>query len=63
MDNNHLRPFYIAWKSQTKNYGYTVRDMNGSTTWFTGPKCTGGWYKRKKDAQERADILNAAVKG
>lgn len=56
------KPHYMAWKSQTKKYGYTVRDMNNLTTWFTGPNCTGGWYKRKTDAQNRADVLNTIVK-
>lgn len=56
-----LNPYYIADKSRTRKYGYTVRDVNRLTSWFVGPNCTGGWYKRKSDAQHRADVLNASV--
>jgi len=55
------KPHYIAEKSRTKKYGYTVRDVNNLTTWFTGPDCTGGWYKRKCDAQHMADVLNTMI--
>lgn len=59
--NQPTRPHYIADKSQTRKYGYTVRDVNNLTTWFIGPNCTGGWYKKKRDAQQRADVLNKFV--
>lgn len=54
------KPYYIADKSQIRKYGYTVRDVNRLTTYFTGPNCTGGWYKYKRDAQHTADVLNSA---
>ena len=60
-DKQRIKPYYVAEKSRTRKYGYTVRDINGLTTWFTGPGCTGGWYKRKCDAQCRADILNSTL--
>jgi hypothetical protein len=38
--------------------GYTVQDRWKQLTWFEGPGCTTGWYKSKKDAQDRADVYN-----
>lgn len=58
---NTKKPYYIATKSRTRTYGYTVHDIHGLTTYFTGPGCTAGWYKKKYDAQHRADVLNTAI--
>jgi hypothetical protein len=55
------KPHYVADKSRTRTYGYTVRDVHGLTTYFTGPDCTAGWYRRKYDAQHHADVLNKAM--
>lgn len=55
------KPKYVAEKSRTRNYGYTVRDINCETPYFKGQGCTGGWYRFKKDAQHRADVLNKAI--
>lgn len=57
-----MRPQYIATKSRTRHYGYTVKDTTGETLYFIGPGCTGGWYKYKRDAQTRADELNRAAR-
>ena len=50
---------FIVVKSQTRKYGYAIRAPR-HVTWATGPKNTFGWYRRKSDAQERADELNRA---
>lgn len=42
-------------------YGYSIQAPPG-TTWATGPNRTFGWYKRKKDAQQRADELNRSLR-
>lgn len=54
---------YIATRSRTRRYGYTVQDTTSRTTWFVGPGCTGGWYKLKRGAQARADVMNRADRG
>ena len=51
---------YIAVKSRTRTYGYTVQDTRRTTTYFLGPDCTAGWYRLKRDAQHRADVMNEA---
>lgn len=56
-----LKPYYVADRSHARKYGYTIRDVNGLTTWFTGPNCTGGWYKIKTNAQHCADVLNRSI--
>jgi hypothetical protein len=55
-----VTPYYVASRSRTRHYGYTVRDINNATSYFMGPGCTGGWYKLKRDAQHAADVMNAA---
>ena len=51
---------FIAVKSRTRTYGYTVQDTTHRATSFIGPGCTAGWYRLKSDAQQRADVLNEA---
>lgn len=48
---------FIVVKSLTRKYGYTVK-APPSITWANGPQHTVGWYRRKLDAQRRADELN-----
>jgi hypothetical protein len=48
---------FTAGKSLTRPYGYTVLVPPG-TTW--APHGYAGWYRRKADAQRRANVLNAA---
>ena len=40
-------------------YGYAIRAPR-HVTWATGPQNTVGWYRRKSDAQKRADEFNRA---
>jgi hypothetical protein len=48
---------FIVVKSLTRKYGYSIRAPR-HVTWATGPTNTVGWYRRKSDAQKRADELN-----
>jgi len=50
---------FVVVKSLTRRYGYSIRAPK-SVTWATGPQNTVGWYRRKADAQRRADELNRA---
>ena len=43
--------------STSRKYGYSIK-APPSVTWATDPWNTFGWYKRKVDAQKRADELN-----
>lgn len=52
---------HVATRSRTRSYGYTVQDVTGKTRHFTGPACTAGWYKLRRDAQHRANVLNEAL--
>jgi len=54
-------PRYIATRSRTRKYGYTVQDVNGLTKYFVGPNCTGGWYKYKRDAEQAAERMNNSI--
>jgi hypothetical protein len=51
---------FVAVKSRTRAYGYAVQDTTGKAAWVAGPGHTFGWYKRKADAQKRADVHNGA---
>jgi hypothetical protein len=48
---------FIVVKSKTRKYGYSVK-APASVIWATGPDNTFGWYRRKSDAQQRADAMN-----
>jgi hypothetical protein len=50
---------FIVVNSLTRKYGYAIQSPR-NVTWATGPQHTFGWYRRKSDAQERADELNRA---
>ncbi len=51
---------FVVVKSLTRKYGYSIQ-ASQSITWATGPQKTVGWYRRKSDAQKRADELNRAM--
>ena len=53
---------FVVVKSLTRKHGYAIRAPR-HVTWATGPKNTFGWYRRKSDAQERADELNRTGEG
>jgi hypothetical protein len=46
---------YTVEKHQTRK-GYTVRDARPGTKYYGGS--TFGWYKLKRDAEQRAGVLN-----
>ncbi len=48
---------FVVVKSLTHKYGYAIQ-APPSITWAKGAQNTFGWYRRKSDAQERADELN-----
>ena len=50
---------FVVVKSLTRKYGYAIQAPR-SITWAQGPQNTFGWYRRKSDAQERAEELNRA---
>lgn len=50
---------FVVVKSLTRKYGYTVKAPPG-IAWAKGPRNTVGWYRRKSDAQKRAEELNWA---
>lgn len=50
---------FIVVKSPTRKYGYAIQAPR-SITWAKGPQNTVGWYRRKLDAQNRAEELNRA---
>jgi len=66
---------FTAVKSQGRTYGYSVRDsvphyQDGidveGVGWcpWKAPRLLpahSGWYRRKRDAQHRADVMNAAA--
>ena len=49
---------WIVVKSTSRQYGYSIKDTSGKTTWAKNPGCSCGWYKYKKDAQHAADVQN-----
>ncbi len=51
---------FVVVKSRLRHYGYSIKAPVG-VTWATGPGNTFGWYKRKADAEKRADELNRAT--
>lgn len=54
-------PYYRAVRSFHRRYGYTVQDVYNATFYFSGPHCTGGWYKYKRDAIKAAQDMNKSV--
>jgi hypothetical protein len=46
-------------RSRTRQYGYSIQ-APPQITWVIGPGHTFGWFKRKWDAQQAADLQNAA---
>lgn len=50
---------FVVVKSLTRRYGYAIKAPR-SITWAKGPQNAVGWYRRKSDAQVRADELNRA---
>jgi hypothetical protein len=50
---------FVVVKSLTRKYGFTLKAPR-VITWAKGPQNTVGWYRRKSDAQKRADELNRA---
>jgi hypothetical protein len=44
-------------KSRSRHYGYSIV-APPDVTWAQGPGHTFGWYKLKRDAQKRCDVLN-----
>lgn len=51
---------FIVVKSLTRKYGFAIQAPS-HITWAVGPKHTLGWYRRKSDAQKRADEFNRAI--
>ncbi len=51
---------FVVVKSLTRKYGYTIK-APPFITWAIGPQNTCGWYRRKADAQKRADELNEGL--
>ena len=41
----------------SRKYGYSIK-APADVKWAKGPGNTFGWYKRKRDAQQRCDELN-----
>jgi hypothetical protein len=48
---------FIVVPSTSRKYGYSIK-APAHVTWAKGPGNTFGWYKRKRDAQQRCDELN-----
>jgi hypothetical protein len=48
--------------STSRKYGYSIKAL-GEVKWAKGPGKTFGWYKRKRDAQQRCDELNKGKNG
>lgn len=53
---------YRVVRSRTRAYGYAIQAPLGDT-WAKGPGGTFGWYRRKRDAQARALVLEAGQEG
>lgn len=51
---------FVVVKSLTRTYGYTIK-APPFITWARGPQNTFGWYRRKTDAQKRAEALNCII--
>jgi hypothetical protein len=49
-------PFVVV-KSRSRTYGFAIQ-APASVAWAIGPGHTFGWYRRRSDAQERADVHN-----
>ena len=43
--------------STRRKYGYSIK-APADVTWAKGPGNTFGWYRRKRDTQQRCDELN-----
>jgi hypothetical protein len=43
--------------STSRKYGYSIK-APADVTWAKGPANSFGWYRRKRDAQQRCDELN-----
>jgi hypothetical protein len=43
--------------SPSRKYGYSIK-VTIAVTWVKGPGNTFGWYRRKRDAQQRCNELN-----
>ena len=54
-------PFRVV-RSLSRTYGYALQDRTGRISWVAGPDHTCCWFKLKRDAQHRADVLNAAAR-
>ena len=50
---------FVVVKSLTRKCGYAIKAPR-FITWAKGPQNTVGWYRRKSDAQQRAEELNRA---
>lgn len=48
-------------RSRTRPYGYSIQ-APPHVTWVIGPGHTFGWFKRKCDAQQAADLHNPAAR-
>ncbi len=45
--------------SRSRHYGYSIQ-APPHITWALGPGNSFGWYRRRSDAQQRADLYNGA---
>ena len=48
--------------STSRKYGYSIK-APAEVKWAKGPGNTFGWYRRKRDAQQRCDELNKGKNG
>ena len=53
---------FTAVPSTSRKYGYSIKAPI-EFTWTKGPGKTFGWYKRKRDAQQRCNELNNGKNG
>jgi hypothetical protein len=48
---------FTVVRSTSRKYGYSIKAPT-EVKWAKGPGNTFGWYRRKRDAQNRCDELN-----
>jgi hypothetical protein len=48
---------FVVVPATNRKYGYGIQ-APADVTWAIGPGNTFGWYKRKRDAQQRCNDLN-----
>jgi hypothetical protein len=51
------KAYFTVVRSTSRKYGYSIK-APANVSWAKGPGNTFGWYKLKRDAQHRCDVLN-----